>query len=81
MALFFVFSCQKEESSFDEGQIETEFSEETSMANMLYAKVYQISRNEVQNIESIEEIELEEAEEINKHDSCAIIFYYLDSNN
>ncbi len=81
VALFFVFSCQKEESSFDEGQIETEFSEETSIANMLYAKIYQISRNEVQYIESIEEIELEDAEEINKHDSCAIISYYFDSNN
>ena len=76
-----IFACKKEDSSFDERQINIEFSQETSMANIFSAKIHQISRKEIQYIESIEELALDETEEIKLHDSCAAISYFLDSNN
>ncbi len=79
--LFIVFSCAKEENSFDEGQVEIEYSDEASMANIFYSKIYQISRNEVDYIESIEEIGPDNKEHMSLNDSCAKTYYYLDSNN
>ncbi len=79
--LFLVFACRQEDPLFDEDRVDTEYSQEASMAHLFYANIYQICRNEVEYIESTDAISTYKTEEQSSHDSCATISYYLDSLN